>query len=649
MSGTFESETSMTITLNIQRADGLKDRKTLHDGETVVIGRAPGSDLELPGEDVSDTHCMIGYENGSVWVRDCYSRTGTLIRGAPVSETTITDSADINVGGHVISVVVAGAAMAQPSVDQSAPLSQPPVAPPTTSPQATPEVVVAQPLASESEAAPVADPPIADLLDSLRNATVTPDATPSTSNASVEPPAPPSEQPPEAVNSDALAAAIANLTGEAANPGGSPAPIVETDVPNSIELVGEPVAAPTQTEPDVPSLDLPPLDLPPIPGIEGFDTEASAIPDLSALEALTAEPKLKSETALPPAESDAVVGASAEHAADAPNQSLPSVDTPATPSAFASLTGDARTDALQVALDEARSEIMTLRDRLRTASLAQDGPVDADASFQQEMVELLRSEVEQLQAEVAARDERIAELGDASENDSVAAVPADAEEINRLTARIEQLMFELSDKDEQLIVLQEMLQAAEEQNTAELEERQQLESWVANIESRIKEREDVWATRVSQLEQRLAESLEEGKRAQVALSDSQYGNQSEALETMVQQLREEKLEIANKLDESQRQTAELTKQLETVRENVAREESIRISEERAALARERYELNELRMQFQEDEEEAPRGKDDDKIRAFREHLREIHKQEKKGKEGKGLGARISRLWNSVDE
>ena len=124
-----------------------------------------------------------------------------------------------------------------------------------------------------------------------------------------------------------------------------------------------------------------------------------------------------------------------------------------------------------------------------------------------------------------------------------------------------------------------------------------------------------------------------------------FGNRSEALEQMVRALREEKHEIAQQLDQMTQQVTELMGQLESVCESVAPEESVRLSEERSALARERLELNAQKQQLQAS---SAGDRSDHRIRAFREHLREIHMQEKQERESRSLAGRISRLWSSVD-
>jgi RNA polymerase sigma factor (sigma-70 family) len=73
----------------------------------VSLGRAPDSDLKLPGEGVSRQHAVLSVDaaSSSYWITDLGSSNGTLLRGQPVTGRVRMSMGDsLRVGGYVISI-----------------------------------------------------------------------------------------------------------------------------------------------------------------------------------------------------------------------------------------------------------------------------------------------------------------------------------------------------------------------------------------------------------------------------------------------------------------------------------------------------------------------------------------------------------------
>jgi hypothetical protein len=85
-------------------------------------------------------------------------------------------------------------------------------------------------------------------------------------------------------------------------------------------------------------------------------------------------------------------------------------------------------------------------------------------------------------------------------------------------------------------------------------------------------------------------------------------------------------------DEQQREKNEYQAELSAMRSRIASESAEKkIMEEPAALG----------------ERQGSALEADERIRAFREHLRELHKNEAEQRAGRSLASRLSRLWRST--
>ena len=291
----------------------------------------------------------------------------------------------------------------------------------------------------------------------------------------------------------------------------------------------------------------------------------------------------------------------------------------------------------------------------------QDEQVDA------EIVSLLKSEIEDLRIQLAERDEQLAAMGGLHHDDPAqdeSALPGNGENEfggGDLVARVDELLAELADHDERESTLQELLQTAEVQNQAEREERNCLENWVGEIEQRIGERESEWQAEQDSLRDRLEAANEQRDQLQQQLHAAakrlgKTAGGEVAPDETLSKLQQQNADLQNALDESQKQCANLTRQIERLQT----EEPESLQELRAELAQEKASVSRMRFQLSKQLQEigsAPQPKDQPdrefalKLQTLREHLREIHEEEKteRDQRGESLFGRISNLWKRVDD
>jgi pSer/pThr/pTyr-binding forkhead associated (FHA) protein len=65
---------------------------------TFVIGRDPGADLTLDGDNVSREHCEIRFWDGDYVLKDRHSKNGTMLNGKQVDVAVISINDVIEVG-----------------------------------------------------------------------------------------------------------------------------------------------------------------------------------------------------------------------------------------------------------------------------------------------------------------------------------------------------------------------------------------------------------------------------------------------------------------------------------------------------------------------------------------------------------------------
>ena len=284
-----------------------------------------------------------------------------------------------------------------------------------------------------------------------------------------------------------------------------------------------------------------------------------------------------------------------------------------------------------------------------------------------EIVQLLKSEIEDLRIQVAERDEQLATMEGHEPSDPQQAAADQGATFagefgsTELVGRVEDLLAELAEHDERVSTLQELLQMAEIQNQAEREERNCLETWVGEIEQRIGERESEWQAEQDALRGRLESVAEERDQFQQQLhaAAKRYGEASVGQvdpDETLQKLQKQNAELQTALEDAQKQLVGLNRQIEhqkTEEPESLQNERAELAQEKAASSRMRFQLSKQLQDIEgvSDAKDQPDREFAYKLQTLREHLREIHEEEKIEREQKGesLFGRISNLWKRVDD
>jgi hypothetical protein len=276
---------------------------------------------------------------------------------------------------------------------------------------------------------------------------------------------------------------------------------------------------------------------------------------------------------------------------------------------------------------------------------------EPEETYDAETVALLRAEIEELQAALAQRD---AELHFDRGRPSTAAVEPVDPGSDEVLSRLQELVDEANRSDERVAVLEEMLHTSEAANRNEQEERHQLEAWVGDIEQRIGQRETEHKAELEALRERLEQAQQDQVRLQKQLQQAAFhGNAPKHYEETLEKLQTANRELHERLADSERKRLAAEQKLGEQageQDRALREERASIAQERAQVARVRFELSrklsdidELpKAENQADRETAQR------IRTLREHLREIHEQEKQAEAEAPLRSRLARLWKRVE-
>ncbi len=279
-----------------------------------------------------------------------------------------------------------------------------------------------------------------------------------------------------------------------------------------------------------------------------------------------------------------------------------------------------------------------------------------DATSVSEQVDLLQLEIEQLHSELAQRDAMIREMESGSTAAWDSSTGDDNHDTLRLVNRLEELLDELKTSDSRVQELEELLRLSDEATQAEQEERQQLESWVLEIEQRVEQKEALSEAEFSRVEKKYAELKSDHAVVQRQLRQSLAAKQDaagEAGQKLILDLREQVEELQFRLTAAQEEHKKLRAQKEqdesAIRAELQKLEQsylelqVETSQERAKLAREREQLQ--RMQDQVEKKLNTQGLDnaDTKIRAMRQHLNEARQQEQEAKQQRSLGGRIAKL------
>lgn len=288
---------------------------------------------------------------------------------------------------------------------------------------------------------------------------------------------------------------------------------------------------------------------------------------------------------------------------------------------------------------------------------------DPDESLNEE-VELLRMEVDQLRFELAERD---AQLHSANESPGeIESMEVDDNETVQLVNRLEELLEELQSSDDRVTGLEELLRASDQATQDEREEREQLESWVTEIEQRLSQRESEAAAEMARLVSQLKQARTLHRQADAQLKKAllcRTGESHDGSNDLVQKLREQVEELQQQLESANTEIDRLRTEASAVPTESQSSEQLRemeqkllqsqveSSRERAEISRQRAELQRLRDELEEKLATTRKmGKADMRVEAMRQHLREIHQEEKLALETKkqsSLSGRITRLLSRV--
>ncbi|QEG41043.1 FHA domain-containing protein [Roseimaritima ulvae] len=280
---------------------------------------------------------------------------------------------------------------------------------------------------------------------------------------------------------------------------------------------------------------------------------------------------------------------------------------------------------------------------------------EEEATYDAETVALLHAEIEDLQAALAQKDAESSNQ-ESSQRFHGSHSKAAPEEPDTVLDRMQELIDEANRSDERVAILEEMLHAAESKNRAEQEERAQLEAWVEEIESRIGQREDEQRAEVDSLRQRLETSQQQQERLQRQLQQAAFaGGAPKQYEETLEGLQESNHQLQEKLAAAEQQNTTLQRRLKQAsadQEVALRKERANIAQEQAKLSRLRFDVSSKLADIEDlpKQENATDRETASRIHALREHLREIHEQEKQeASEVKEttLTNRLAKLWNRV--
>ncbi len=275
---------------------------------------------------------------------------------------------------------------------------------------------------------------------------------------------------------------------------------------------------------------------------------------------------------------------------------------------------------------------------------------DDNELYDRETVELLQAEIEDLRTALAQRD------ADTSSNAEVPPqTSAVAEDSEKMLHRIQELVEEANQADERVLILEEMLQAAEDANRAEVEERAHLEAWVGDIEKRIGQREQEHAAELDALRERLDSAGEQQSRLQRQLHQAATSGNTvnQQFEETLEELQRDKSQLQDALDETKKELRQLQQQYE----NQAEQTEVALREERVKIAREHAEMSRLKFEYAQKikdlEETVPKSDSeiDPRLQSLREHrhyLREMSDLKKQEQQQSTLSNRLKRLWHRVE-
>ena len=294
-----------------------------------------------------------------------------------------------------------------------------------------------------------------------------------------------------------------------------------------------------------------------------------------------------------------------------------------------------------------------------------DDSVDSlyDDPFASGDTELLRDEIESLTVELAERDQQVLMLNQQLESGG----NGDMAETNRLVTRMEQLLDELQSADDRVHTFEELLRTSDDATQAEQEERRQLEAWLEQIEDRVTAREQEANAETKRLNGRVQDLLVQQKHheqvIEKALQQRTSGSGNDRADELVQSLQEQVHDLQSKWQQAQQECEQLAAQRsaapdgsdsQTVTELKQKIMQLEMdsSRERAAVARERAELAKLQSDMEQKGRTNKLDTDADiRLKAMRDHLRELHSEEEIEREQRrqqSIGGRIANLFTRIE-
>lgn len=222
-----------------------------------------------------------------------------------------------------------------------------------------------------------------------------------------------------------------------------------------------------------------------------------------------------------------------------------------------------------------------------------------------------------------------------------------------METRIRDLVHEAELSDRRISVLEDLLLAAESAQSAQVEERQCLENWLQDIERKFGEREAEHLAVVQSMQHAAGERQAELQQLHQKLVNAAGAPDAQSeVRAALEELRAANQRLQEQLQASQERCRELEQQVaggsadqtETLRVELAK-----LAQERAELARQRHELvNQLTHASSVQKNASPEDSEMAcRLRALREHLREIHQQEQQDRSEITLTSRLSSLWHRV--
>jgi hypothetical protein len=281
---------------------------------------------------------------------------------------------------------------------------------------------------------------------------------------------------------------------------------------------------------------------------------------------------------------------------------------------------------------------------------------------QHDVIRLLEAEIESLRSELADRDAQLNELQGLVAADHLNTVPGETLEEEGCNHRINELLDELKRSDLRIRTLEDLLRLSEDATQAEQEERKQIEIWVDELEHRVSNRELEWRAEIEILNERIRKLCDDRTQAEQQLRQAAANPAGGSQEKVIRELQLEVSDLRQQLATAGSENKDLRSELESadfqtmLKRNQQlvdaelREEQLKMSQERAAFSRQKSELLRRVTELERELAERKRPNDCDvRFQAFREHLREIHDQERQPTNpATTLSKRLVELWKRLD-